>query len=212
VRVVAHRAANDPAALAGAAPADGLVECDVHLRRGRLEVRHAKTLGPLPVWWERWHLVPRPARPALLADVLAALPAGTGLLMDLKGPDPRLPGRVREALRALPPRGPVVVSARVWPHLSAFRGLPGVQTLRSAGAPWHLRLLLARRRLAPHGAVVHRRLLTPGVVAALRGRGARVWTWPVDDAADARRLATWGVEGVISDAPERLYPASSAGR
>jgi glycerophosphoryl diester phosphodiesterase len=50
---VAHRAANDPDALAAAAAAGAdLAEGDVHLRRGRLEVRHAKSLGPLPWHWE----------------------------------------------------------------------------------------------------------------------------------------------------------------
>jgi hypothetical protein len=30
-----------------------LVEADVHLHRGRLEVRHRKTAGPLPALWDR---------------------------------------------------------------------------------------------------------------------------------------------------------------
>ena len=57
--VVAHRAGNDLGTLRRAeALAIPLVEADVHLRRGRIEVRHLKTLGPLPVLWDRWRLAP----------------------------------------------------------------------------------------------------------------------------------------------------------
>ena len=49
-----------------------LVEADLHLRRGRIEVRHLKTLGPLPLLWDRWRLAPG-WRPRLeLGALLAA--------------------------------------------------------------------------------------------------------------------------------------------
>ena len=46
--LIAHRAGNDPAHLraAEAASAD-VIEADLHLWRGRLELRHLKTAGPL---------------------------------------------------------------------------------------------------------------------------------------------------------------------
>ena len=49
--IVAHRAGNDPSALRAALAAGAdLVEADVYAFRRRIEVRHARTLGP---WWSR---------------------------------------------------------------------------------------------------------------------------------------------------------------
>ena len=70
-----------------------LAEADVHLHRGRLEVRHSKTAGPVPVLWDRWELASA-RTPRLLLDELlaAAVPGGPELMLDLKGHDPRLAG------------------------------------------------------------------------------------------------------------------------
>ena len=52
---VAHRAGNSLSGLQRARELGvDVVEADVHLRRGRLEIRHLKTLGPLPWLWDRW--------------------------------------------------------------------------------------------------------------------------------------------------------------
>ncbi len=203
--VVAHRAANLPGDIppAVAAGAD-VVEGDVHLFRRRLEVRHGKTLGPFPRLWEKWHLLDRDAPRPPLEVVLAAVPAGTGLLLDLKGPDPRLVAAVLRALAAAPPVGGVRVCGRWWASLERLRGAPGVRTMHSAGSRVQLRLLLRRRPGALEGASVRRDLLAPGVVAALRERADEVWTWPVPDRAAAEELAAWGVTGFITDDPARL--------
>jgi glycerophosphoryl diester phosphodiesterase len=205
--VIAHRAANDLSALRRAAAHADIVEADVHLYRGRLEVRHAKTLGPLPVLWERWYLLDRDTPRLLLGTVLAAATSDVGLMLDLKGPDPRLPRAILRAAADWLAARPLVVSSRVWRTIERTRGTPGVNTLHSVGSPRQLRALL--RRYGPgalEGVSVKRPLLTPGVASALRERAPQVWTWPVDDPADARALASWGVTGFISDAPERLRP------
>jgi hypothetical protein len=56
---IAHRAGNDLARLreAEAIGAD-LIETDLWYYRGPTEVRHVKTLGPVPVLWDRWRLEP----------------------------------------------------------------------------------------------------------------------------------------------------------
>ena len=54
---IAHRAGNSLDGLHQANLLDvDVVECDVHAHRGRLEVRHLKTAGPLPFLWDRWEL------------------------------------------------------------------------------------------------------------------------------------------------------------
>src|ERR1043165_2169704 len=89
--VVAHRAGNDLELLRRAeAVRPGLIEADVHLFRGRLEVRHLKTLGPLPILWDRWYLA-SPRTPRLqLGELLAGAGPETALMLDLKGRDARL--------------------------------------------------------------------------------------------------------------------------
>jgi len=213
--VVAHRAGNDPAALARAlALGVDVVELDLHLQRGRPEVRHAKRVVGSPVLWERWWLEDALARPPALEEVLEAVAAHdppVTPMLDLKGPDPRLPRAVRRVLAARPLPRPVLVCGRVWRNLAPLAGTEGVRIVHSAGTPRELAALLAR---FPEdgggldGVSVKRTLLDPGVVAALRARTGTVLTWPVDDAGDARLLGSWGVTGCITDRPERLVAVS----
>jgi glycerophosphoryl diester phosphodiesterase len=46
--------------------------------------------------------------------------------------------------------------------------------------------------------------LTAAAVAACRERGVRVIAWTVDDPGVVDRLADWGVDGVITDRPDRV--------
>ena len=203
--VIAHRAGNDPPRLAAAGAHADVVEADVHLFRGRLEVRHAKTLGPLPVLWERWCLLDRATPRVLLGEVLAATGPEVGLMLDLKGIDPRLPHAVMRAVEGWLSGRRLIVCSRAWRAVEAFAGVAGVETLHSVGNRHQLRAL-ARRfpdRL-PGGVSIDRALLDPAVAAALRKRTDRLWSWPVNDADTARTLAAWGVTGFISDAPHLL--------
>lgn len=203
--VIAHGAANSSGALAAAAGLADVVEADVRRFAGRLEVRHAKTVGPVPLLWDHGRPIdPRTPRPRL-AQVLPRVPAGVALMLDLKGPDPRMAAEVLAATDGWRSRRPLLVSARAWRTADRLRGEPGITVLHSVGGGRGLRALL--RRYGPdelEGVAVDRRLLTPGVVAALRERAPRVWTWPVDDPVTARTLVRWGVTGLISDHPGRL--------
>ena len=194
--VVAHRAGNDLQALAQAERADvALVEADVHLFAGGLEVRHLKTVGPVPLLWDKWTLA-SPFAPRLELDaLLAAVVPSTHLMLDLKGRDVRLGHRMAAALA---PERPVTVCARAWSLVDPLRELSHVRLIRSIGGRRGLARLLrepADDRL--DGISIHRKLLTPAVVAELKRRCGVVMTWPVTDAADARVLGSWGVDGVI---------------
>jgi len=202
--VIAHRAGNSAQALAALVPGVDVVEADVHLFHGRLEVRHAKSLWPLPVLWERWYLLGRGASRPPLSELLPLIPPGVRLMLDLKGPDPRLPGAVAAATAGFAAERGLIVSGRVWRTIDRMRAVDHVRTLHSVGSPRELRALLRRRRGSIEGVSIHQGLLTPGVVAALRERVDWVWSWPVDDPGTAALLGAWGVTGMISDAPERL--------
>jgi glycerophosphoryl diester phosphodiesterase len=204
--VVAHRAGNDLVRLRRAeALGISLIEADVHLFGGRLEVRHLKTAGPLPILWDRWRVAP-PWTPRLLVrQLLAAAKPGTELMLDLKGRDMRLSRDLAQALDfdGMPRR--VTVCARDWRLLEPLAGRADVRLVHSVGNGRQLRLLARERRLG--GVSIHRRLLDASVARELRGRAGLLLSWPVETVAEARRLASWGVDGLITQSFERLAPA-----
>lgn len=203
---MAHRAGNDLARLREAERLGvAVVEADVRLWRGRPEVRHLKTIGPVPILWDRWELA-NPLAPRLgLHELLAAARPETELMLDLKGRKPRLAELV---LAALPSGRPVTVCARSPRLLAPFVGRPGVRVLQSAGSRRQVRALLRLpHALALDGVAVHERLLDERIVAELRRRCAVVLSWPVNSLERARELAAIGVDGLISDDPARLGAA-----
>ncbi len=177
-----------------------LVEADVRLFRGRLEVRHLKTLGRIPVLWDRWELA-NPFAPRLqLEELLAETGPRTELMLDLKGRNPRLATEVADRLRPTLGRRRVTVCARAWPLLEPFETLPGVRTVHSVGTARQLHALLRigrHRRL--QGISIHERLLDAATVAELRGVADLVLTWPANAAGRALELIAMGVDGLITD-------------
>ena len=187
-----------------------LVEADLHLRRGRVEVRHLKALGPLPLLWDRWRLAPGWGPRLQLEALLAAAAPATELMLDLKGRDARLARRVAGALSAGPRPRHITICSRNWALLRPLEGLAGVRLVHSVGSRRQLRALRRRfagRRLA--GISIHRDLLDAGTVADLRTRADVVMTWPVASVEEARALAAWGVDGVITERFDALAAALS---
>jgi glycerophosphoryl diester phosphodiesterase len=174
-------------------------------------VRHRKTLGPIPILWDRWELAPPWTPRLLLEDLLAQTAPGTELMLDLKGHDPRLPGRVAAAISTAGACGRLTVCSQDWRLLEPLRRLPDVRVVHSVGNARQLARL--RRRLTGEplaGVSIHRRLLDAAVVADLRRRAELVLSWPVESVAQARTLTGWGVQGLISQSFERLAPALAA--
>jgi glycerophosphoryl diester phosphodiesterase len=185
-----------------------LAEADVHAYRGRLEVRHLKTAGPLPVLWDRWQLASARAPRLELETLLAAGADGPELMLDLKGHDRQLPARLLRALAQTEPGRRVTVCSQDWALLEPLRGVPDLRIVRSVGNRRALGTLLAHfagDRL--EGVSIHRRLLDPAVAAELRMRADLLLSWPVESIAEGRRLAGLGVHGLISQAFEALSTA-----
>lgn len=208
---IAHRAGNDLSAARQALDSGvHLVEADVHLFRGRLEMRHHKSLGPWFLWdaarLERRGRVVVPE----LRRLIEAIDGDHRLMLDLKGVHPWLAGRVARTLHELAPGTPFTVCTQHWWMVRAFRSYPQVRVVLSAGSRRGLRRLFrrlhgSRSHGSPvHGVSVHRRLLTPATVSRLRHGVEVVMTWPVDTPHGLAHARHLGVGGVISKNPALL--------
>jgi glycerophosphoryl diester phosphodiesterase len=198
--LVAHRAGNRLSDLHAAERLKPtLVEADVRLYRGRLEVRHLKTAGPIPILWDRWRLQAS-WRPQLrLDELLAATAPETELMLDLKGPRRQLAERVLAALEPYLPERRFTVSARWWRLLEPFAGTP-VRRVYSIGSGRQVRFALRRfANQALEGVSIHERLADRETIEALREIADVVMAWPVNEAARARSLLRLGVDGLITD-------------
>jgi glycerophosphoryl diester phosphodiesterase len=124
-------------------------------------------------------------------------------MLDLKGHDPRLPRLVLTAIDAAGARDRLTVCSQDWWLLEPFASRPGIRIVHSVGNARQLSRL--RRRPGPvTGISIHERLLDAAVVQELRRRAELVLSWPVESVAHARRLAEWGVQGLISQRFEQL--------
>lgn len=209
--LIAHRAGNRLERLRESERLGvSIVEADVRLFRGRLEVRHLKTVGPLPILWDRWELAAPWAPRLLLGALLEATAPATELLLDLKGPRRRLGALVAKALMPYVASRRFTVCARSPRVLEPFVGLP-VRRFHSVGNRRQLaRFLSGPGATRPDGISIHARLLDSDVVRELRRTADVIVTWPVNRLDDARRLAEMGVDGVISDDPCALLGPAEA--
>lgn len=193
MELVAHRAGNHAHSIGAAAAGADAVELDVHLLRGRLEVRHAKAVWPFRLYWERGEGLLPDEQPPALADLIAAAPPGTRLWIDLKGFTGRLAGRV---LREIGPGRELTMSCRSWWALGPARRAR-LRTYRSVGN--RAQLWLALRLRHPDGVVLHERFATAEAIGRLRRRCERIAVWAVIDAERARDLHDLGVDTFIVD-------------
>lgn len=173
------------------------VELDVHAFRGRLEVRHAKVIRPFAIHWERRGLVPELVRgldPPTLEEIVAAVPDGLGLWIDLKGFTTSLCDR---ALATVGEHRPLTMSCRSWWVLGPATRRPDVGTYRSVGSRWQR--WIAQRVRHPDGVVLHERLVDERCVARLRPRCSRIAAWAIGTVERALELEALGVDAVIVD-------------
>jgi glycerophosphoryl diester phosphodiesterase len=223
VLAIAHRAGNSLAELqAATALGADVIEADVHDYCGNLEIRHLKTMGPLPWLWDRWELRSARAPRLGLRELLVAADHQVTFMLDLKGTRPAVGAAVARHLHEFAPGRPVLVCSRYWPALAPLEQLPWVRTIHSARTRGELAKLLrpalgASVQQAPpapglalrnaYGFSVHRSLLDPDTVAALHRQRPLVMTWPINDPAGLESILPYtatGTLGVISDEPTIL--------
>jgi glycerophosphoryl diester phosphodiesterase len=212
---IAHRAGNSLAGLreAGRSTAD-VVECDVHDNRGRLEVRHLATAGPLPFVRDLWEHASRSAPRLGLEEVLEADRRASRFMLDLKGTTVETGRSVADLLHRTGHQDEVWVCGRYWPSVERVAELPWVRPVLSARTRLGRRALEQRmcRRSgpAPYGVSVHVSLLDRSFVQRLRERVEVVMTWPVNTVATLERVVALGANGIITDEPAILRAVRGA--
>lgn len=204
------------AALRG--PVD-MIEADLWYQRGDIWVRHERRLPLLPILYDRrtagnsrllsggltlayWYFR-LDLRPLSLEDLARAVAGHCQLLLDLKGPNGAVQPFVNRLIGCLR-RFRLEASARVcgnWALLDELRRTaPEIKAYYSVGGLAQYNALLLRLAEGdPIGAVcIHHTLLDEERARFLQGKRIETFAWSVDDASEARRLMTLGVQGLIS--------------
>ena len=128
------------------------------------------------------------------------------------------PGAERDTGRAVAKAAALWASEAPPPLLSSFRAdalegareaapaLPRALLLDSLRGGW----LDEARALGCVAVVFEYALVDANVLGALRGAGLRGCAYTVNDPAEARRLDALGIDGIITDAVDRVSPAADA--
>jgi glycerophosphoryl diester phosphodiesterase len=214
--IVAHRAGNHIAKAERAIRRGAdMLEADVWRYRKRLEVRHLKTLGPLPILWDRWELAPGWTPRLHLHELLEATPADVPIMFDLKGEDANLSMSVVEAMREDHPERPIIMCTRFWIQLDRIRDEADVHRIYSVGSEKERDGIFSRLDGIEYPAVsIHHNLVTPGLMRRFDEAGAVVMSWGATTRAEAEMLLSLGVDGLtVSEGPlQRWLLAERQGR
>ena len=185
------------------------VELDVHAVDCRLAVIHDPTVdrttngrGPVSGYsvdsLKRLDAGDGEAIP-LLEEVMQALPAGTGLNIELKGP-----GTEALVAAALRDAANTLVSSRDLGRLTAFRrACPEAMCAPVFRMPFR-DMVGAARQIDAWSINIRNDIATPKRIEHLREAGFRVLVFTVNDRRRALALRRQGVSGIFTDFPDRV--------
>lgn len=81
-------------------------------------------------------------------------------------------------------------------------------TFRGSGLKWYERVLLRNlafnRRVVPDLLMMESAHATAGRIRRLKRKGYRVFVWTVNEEAEVRKMLEYGVDGIITDYPDRV--------
>lgn len=216
--VIAHRGAskvereNTVAAFreAGRMGAE-MVELDVRRTAdGALAVHHDATLADGRALKD----VTFAELPDWVPDLAAALDASAGMDVNIEiknwpadidfDPDDAVAARVVDLVRARGCAGRVLVSSFNLGTIDRVRALEAdIATGWLTGGAIDPALAVATAVAGGHAALhPHFATVTPEAVAAAHEAGLAVNTWTVDDPDTMVRLASWGVDGIVTNVPD----------
>ena len=152
----------------------------------------------------------RGVRIRTLEELLLAFP-GARVNVEIK--DARAQRRTRETVHDLDAARRVLIAAGHRANRSLFGAYPGPTSAsgEEMKAFYLLHLVHATRFWRPPVDAFQmperfggRRVLTPRLLREVHARNVAVHVWTVDEEADMRRLLEWGVDGIVTDRPDRL--------
>ena len=173
-------------------------EFDVRLAAcGTAVVCHDPKAGKLAIAQTRAQQLPRLPR---LTDVIQRYGERAFLNIELKVRD--LESKVLSALGEFPPRNGYVVSSFI---PDVVMDLEARSSSASIGIICETPAQLACWRQLPVDYVIpHQSLVDEVLVQDVQHAGLRIFVWTVNEPEVMRRLAAWGVDGIISDETKLL--------
>ena len=164
--------------------------------------------------------VPAPEGLPTLDAMLARFPAAR-VIVELKDDDPRLADAVADVVRAAGALARVCAGSfhqavldrlrTVAPALTTSASRREAQwTLARSWLRWPLPMAPPYRAFQVPERAGRLRVVTPAFVRRAHRERAMVQVWTVDAPEDIRRLLAIGVDGIISDRPDRAVPARDA--
>jgi glycerophosphoryl diester phosphodiesterase len=139
----------------------------------------------------------------LLAEVLTRYREKAFLDIELKVPG--LEAVTLDLLRKHRPTRGFVVSSFL---PDVLRTIHNRNTILPLGLICETRAQLSRwAELTVEYVIPHFSLLLPSLIAEIRAAQKKILVWTVNAPAQMQRFAEWGVDGIISDHPERLVRA-----
>ncbi len=202
----AHRAGNtrEDALRAVEAGAD-LLEADIWLHKGRLELRHKQTLGPIPILWEKWSIAPGWTPRYTLRELLHDVPEDILLLLDFKGDEMDLGPEVLKELQQTAPDRVVAICGRNYPQLLTIADEPNILCFYSVGDPAEWPAAQELIATSEHPALsIRADLATPERMEWINNLGGVVVSWDVQTEEQMEQLRALGVDGFTTDNPELL--------
>lgn len=209
-------------ALALQGPVD-YVEADVWYQDGRLAVRHERKVWLLPILFDekpksrsgygpgryglclgRWY-VKLQIGALYLEDVLALAHGRRCVMVDVKGGrrgrQSAFARALAQSVRLAGMADEVTFCGQNWPVLRRLRVIaPDLRVHYSIGAERQLAAFSrVRQDETLRGVCLHQSLMDARLVGVLKRRGLAIWTWTVDDLAQAHELVAMGVDGIISN-------------
>ena len=137
-----------------------------------------------------------------LAEVLRLCRGKARVLVEIKGADPR---KVAEVITKAGMEREVIVFSLSIPRLKAFaKTAPRIRRFGLIARDLKSQITQLKRNVSVHGLGLSRRLITsPRIVKELHRRGWKVFVWTVNRKVEMQKLAKWGVDGLITNCPDR---------
>ena len=182
-----------------------LLETDIWLHKGRLELRHKQTLGPIPILWEKWSIAPGWTPRYTLRELLHDAPDDILLFLDFKGTEMDLGPEVLKELQRTAPERVVAICGRNYPQLQTIADEPNILCFYSVGdeEEWPTAQDLIAASDYP-ALSIHASLATPDRMFWINNLGGVVVCWDVHSEEQMRELRELGVDGFTTDNPELL--------